>query len=169
MSVAENDTASALCNFSLESFLLHYRNLDEFLHNMARHHDSVNAKDYATTWNYERRTKNNPHANHYPQLANEDEIKRIHKRLAHISDQRSGLDKQWNVPQMREQICCVFEEFVKTVPAPVPTAFDEAVHAIAQRRANTRQPLLSSWENSTTSPRTIGTLSFPLDYLKIIK
>jgi hypothetical protein len=165
----ERDAAVTLCNVSLESFLLHYRNLDEFLHNMG-HNDSVNARDYADTWIFQRKTKGNPNANHHPRLASDDEIKRIHKRLAHISAERSTLDRQWNIPQMQEQVCSVFEEFVKAVPLSAPKEFDEAVQAIQRRRVHAMQPLLSSWDNSTATPRTIGTLTLSLsDHLKIIK
>jgi hypothetical protein len=165
-SPAEKQAASNLCNFALESFLLHYRNLEEFFQNMGGY-DCVNAKDYAL-WLYKRSTKKSPTPNHHPKLAPEDEIKRIHKRLAHISNERSDMDSNWPISQMNERICAGFEEFVIAVPATERHKFNDATEAIKKRRAQVAQQFLSSWQNSTASPQVIGT-PYPLNYLKIIK
>jgi hypothetical protein len=146
----KREIGKSMCNITLESFLLHYRNLNEFLHNMGTG-DSVNAKDYASTWNFKRITQNNPNAKQHPNLADQTQISRIHKRLAHISGKRSDLDSSWMLPQMLERVCEVFEDFVRLVPEPQKSGFDEAKKAIQQHKVMTVQTVLTGSANRTDS------------------
>jgi hypothetical protein len=164
----KREIGKAISNIALESFLLHYRNLNEFLHNMGKR-DSVNAKDYAPTWNFERITRKNPNAKQHPQLDGQTEIERIHKRLAHISGIRSDLDARWMLPQTLERICDVFENFIRAVPGPEKIKFEEAIKALQQHRAMTVQTVLAGDGNRTDSAQILPSASFwALDF-KITK
>ncbi len=146
----EREGAENLNNFALESFLLHYRNLDEFLHNMGMR-DSVNAKDYAANWIYKRKTKTKPNAKHHPKLASQDEIDRVHKRLAHISTERRQREKNWDIRQMQQAVCLVFEEFVRSVPEPYKTKFQRATAGIQHYKKCLVEEAIPVAANSTIS------------------
>jgi hypothetical protein len=150
----KRDIGKAVCNFTIESFLLHYRNLNEFLHNMGTR-DSVNAKDYAPAWQYKRNPRPGSNAKQHPKLADETEMRRIHQRLAHISGSRSELDTHWMIPQMFERVCDAFEEFVRAVPDPQKGRFAEAINAIQKHRALTVETVLPVSANRTDSVKVL--------------
>ncbi len=84
------DTQKMFHNVVLESFLLHVRNLRQFLTNLKLKTDDIIANEFiedeniGTDFSYLVRQK-----------IDDDEIKRIHKMLAHISYKRRDLPKSW--------------------------------------------------------------------------
>lgn len=158
----QREVGKALCNFALESFLLHYRNLNEFLHNMGVR-DSVNAHDYAPEWTFKRKTRTMPSAKQHPQLADEAEMSLIHRRLAHISGSRSQIDAHWMIPQMLERVCGVFEDFIPAVPGPQKTKFEEAINAIQSRKTLVVETVLTVGANRTDSAQVLPS-AWTLDY-----
>src|SRR3954451_10209143 len=88
------DASQVGINCALESFLLHYRNLREFLNDEVKQSkkdkttgklesDDVKAKDYTIDSNWKTAA---------PWASDKDEGKRLHKRLAHITIARLTLD-----------------------------------------------------------------------------
>lgn len=105
----------------LESFLLHYRALAEFLSRSSphpEHPDSVLAVNYVAGW--------------VPTTF--ADIPRVHKRLAHISCEREELDANWKVDKMAERVEVEYARFLDLLDArwkrpahPPPAVYDVSV------------------------------------------
>lgn len=117
------------CNTAtLEAFLLHYRNLRDFLNNKGndkgKHPDDVLALHYAPTWT---RTD-------YVSPVTTDEDIRLNKLLAHISYKRQKLKPgDWQLTQMLENVCCAMERFIAAVPLERRPWFDNCSAELTNR------------------------------------
>lgn len=84
------DSVMVMRNCALESFLLHYRALREFFSGLRKMQaDNLRATDYLSTWQTSAAW-----------VADQNEVNRIHKRLAHLSTLRTtttiGIWLTWN-------------------------------------------------------------------------
>ncbi len=118
------------CNTAtLEAFLLHYRNLRDFLNNKgndnSKHPDDVLALHYAPTiWA----------STGYVAPIAADEEKRLNKLLAHISYRRRELKPgDWPLTEMLENICAVMERFIAAVPRERRHWFDSCSAELSNR------------------------------------
>ena len=108
-------------NMALESFLVHYRNVRDFLCPVTstrqpdpgdrigyqRALDSVLAFDFNQGWQEE--------AKDWKEVV-PNERERINKQLSHISYSRSQLNPKWPLPEMKNALVNVFREFLKSLP-----------------------------------------------------
>jgi len=102
---------------ALESFLVHYRNLRDFLFPTKpvkqpdpqdkRALDSVLALDFNQAWQKE--------AKDWKEVVH-NERERINKQLSHVSYARSQLDPEWPLPKMKSALMQVFKEFLEGLP-----------------------------------------------------
>jgi len=90
---------SAGQNAFLEGFLLHFRNLKQFLNNQKFATD-VKASHYAQNWTPDSKLSD----------ANEDI--RVNKKLAHLTYERATSARGWNPEEMEQRICEVFQKFL---------------------------------------------------------
>lgn len=93
-------------NVITESFLVHFRNLRDFLYPDAwvwNQNDNVLAFDYDSHWTKDETTWKE---------CSENEHIRINKLLAHISYSRGDLARGWPVPDMRHGIIQGMSQFV---------------------------------------------------------
>ena len=82
-------------NAAVESFLLHYRNLQQFLNNLNFATDAK-AIDYVSTWKPD------------PRLNTPDEDKRLNQRLAHLTYDRATHKRGWNLEELeRRPMPCI--------------------------------------------------------------
>jgi len=86
-------------NGMLESFLLHYRNLKQFLNN-EKYATDIKAVHYAPGWKPDTRLH----------IADEDQ--RINRKLAHLAYDRVELPRGWNMEEMERRVCSVFKDFL---------------------------------------------------------
>lgn len=109
-----------LKNIAIESFLIHYRNVRDFLfptksikepHHKNRGYqealDTVIAYDFNQDWNCE--------ATNWSEIVS-NERERINKQLSHLSYSRPKYDKSWPWQAMRNALMKEFERFLKTLP-----------------------------------------------------
>jgi hypothetical protein len=142
------DAYNAMANCALESFLLHYRALKEFLSETPKkNNDDIRATDYAPGWKASG-----------VWIADAGETARIHKRLAHITSRRSNLDGLWNPYQMQQQVLDAFDELIRAVPAVAKSWFASIEKAISEKRQN----VTGAISNSTVSI-TEARILFPPD------
>jgi hypothetical protein len=149
---ADQGACQVAINCALESFLLHYRALREFLNNKPKYtypapitrerkSDDVKASDYIPTWK--------------PALSwseDEDEGQRLNKRLAHISIKRITLDDRWKLPVMESNALATFEQFIGSLPDQVKNLFELAINAI-----NRHNPKMVSTLADSSSTITVTT------------
>jgi hypothetical protein len=139
----------AAANCALESFLLHYRALKEFLSNTPkRNNDDVKATDYLTGWKATGSW-----------LADSGETARIHKRLAHITTTRGNINGGWNPDQMKEQVLIAFDELIRDLPPHTKPWFSVIEKAVFGKKGIITAGAVS---NSTVSV-TATTILFPSD------
>jgi len=86
-------------NAAVESFLLHYRNLQQFLNNLKFVTDAK-AIDYVSTWKPD------------PRLNTPDEDKRLNQRLAHLTYDRATHKRGWNLEELERRLCPVLTTFL---------------------------------------------------------
>lgn len=129
------DACQVGINCALESFLLHYRNLREFLNDEVKQSkknkatrklesDDIKAKDYTIDPNWKTVA---------PWVSNEDEGKRLHKRLAHVTTARLTLDDNWYPESMEGNALRTFEDFVSALSDERKAWFENANKAISAR------------------------------------
>jgi hypothetical protein len=129
------DASQVGINCALESFLLHYRNLREFLNDEVKQSkkdkateklesDDIKAKDYTIDPNWKTAA---------PWASDKDEGKRLHKRLAHITTARLTLDDKWYPESMEGNALRTFEEFVSAISDERKAWFEKASSAIMAR------------------------------------
>ena len=106
-------------NMAIESFLVHYRNVRDFLFpsqqtvepekcNYSKAIDDVIAFDFCPDgWTYI--------STNWTDVV-PDERDRINKQLSHISYSRPGYSKDWPIPAMTEAVHMRFAEFLKALP-----------------------------------------------------
>ena len=100
-------------NMAIECFLLHFRNLRDFLYPSPGawtnqfYFDDVIANDFWSEWRsvYEDWTE-----------CSADEKSRIDKLLAHLSYSRPSLDHAWPIPKMSTAIQNALAEFLTSLP-----------------------------------------------------
>lgn len=90
---------SATQNAILESFLLHFRNLKQFMDNQ-KYAKDLKARDYSPAWLPD------------PSLADALEDTRVNRKLAHLSYDRVGGARGWNLESMEKRICSAFQKFL---------------------------------------------------------
>jgi hypothetical protein len=129
------DACQVGINCALESFLLHYRNLREFLNDEVKQSkknkatskpesDDIKAKDYTIDPNWKTAA---------PWASNKDEGKRLHKRLAHVTTARLTLDDKWYPESMEGNTLRTFEDFVSALSDERKAWFENASKAITAR------------------------------------
>lgn len=134
------DAATVMRNCAIESFLLHYRTLREFFSNHPKlKADSLKAIDYFSTWQTSAAW-----------VTDQNEIERIHKRLAHLSTQRASLDSNWDLAHMEWNVSQTFEDFVSKLTPTQQAWFQAATDLIKQRKPITAV-VLGADSNSTAS------------------
>jgi hypothetical protein len=113
---AEKDACQIGINCALESFLLHYRALREFLNNEGKfarknkitrilESDDIKASDYIPTWK--------------PSLSwcsDKDEGESLNKQLAHITTSRITLNPEWKPQTMEFNALRTFDQFLSALP-----------------------------------------------------
>ena len=121
---------------ALESFLVHYRNLKQFLNNKRPFDTDVAAEDYSD---------NRPCAAVTETYPNEDA--RINQLLAHISYTRDDLGRgSWDkLDQMEEAILDAFERYIPTIKPEFRSQFARTTEALARLRPH---PGMGSTGNS---------------------
>lgn len=95
-------------NMAIESFLVHFRNVRDFLFSANPLNDDVVASDFnSKAWSIDSSgwTETVPH-----------ERDRINKQLSHVSYLRGYYDKQWPIPAMAGALARKFTEFLKILP-----------------------------------------------------
>jgi hypothetical protein len=138
-----------MANCALESFLLHYRLLKEFLGDSdKRSQDDIRATDYSPSW----KTTG-------AWMSDKAENRRLHKRLAHITTARGSLNGLWQPDQMEQQILNAFDDFIQSLKPPTRQWFAVVEEAIAKKRARNA---LDTFSGSTVSV-TAATILFPTD------
>jgi hypothetical protein len=142
------DAYNAMANCALESFLLHYRALKEFLSDTRKKNsDDIKATDYAPGWKASGAW-----------LADKGETGRIHKRLAHITSGRANLNGLWNPRQMQQQVLQAFGELIRALPAVAKPWFASIEKALSERQNR----VTGAISNSTVSV-TAARILFPPD------
>ncbi|HEY2232200.1 MAG TPA: hypothetical protein VGK01_01875 [Candidatus Angelobacter sp.] len=132
---AAQDVCQVAINCALESFLLHYRNLREFLNDEKKHTkknkvtnqietDDIKAKDYTSDSNWKTTDV---------WASDKVEGKRLHKRLAHISKARITLDNKWYPDHMEWSVLKTFEKFLAAIPRERGPWFEQVSAAIKAR------------------------------------
>jgi hypothetical protein len=100
-------------NVAIEAFLLHFRNVRDFLFPAEKswrdeaRFDDVIAFDYCSQWLWTAEDWSECSAN---------ERARLNKLLAHISYSRASLDHNWPLQEMLETLRLKFSEFVTNLP-----------------------------------------------------
>lgn len=100
----------AAYNMAVESFLLHFRLIRDFLYPndlIWSEGDNVVAADYNPTW-----TKTDGDWNE----CSPQERKRVNKLLAHLSYSRRALDHSWPTALMRQEVIQSLASFVRSLP-----------------------------------------------------
>lgn len=97
-------------NAALEAFLLHYRNLQEFLNN-GKFPSDMRAVDYAPSWTPDSRLKTPP------------EDQRVNQRLAHLTYDRVTHARGWDLEAMERRIGPVLSTFFAQVAAQYSPLF----------------------------------------------
>jgi len=134
------DSVLVMRNCAIESFLLHYRALREFFSSHRKMKaDNLKATDYLSTWQTSALW-----------VIDQQEIDRIHKRLAHLSTLRTTLDNNWDLPHMEWNVSQTFEEFVSKL-TPVPQSWFQQATDLIKRRKPARAVTLGADSNSTAS------------------
>ena len=135
------DPVRVMRNCAIESFLLHYRALREFFSTSIpkRIADNLKAADYLPTW-------------HTSALwvTDQNEIDRIHKRLAHLSTKRTLLDNNWDLVHMEWNVAQTFEDFISKL-MPAQQAWFQQVTQLVQQRKPAVTVMLGADSNSTAS------------------
>jgi hypothetical protein len=127
----ENAMWRAMQCCAIESFLVHYRNLRDFLNNFSvgQDGDSLLARHYVITWTGDGAWK-----------ADRGERLRLDKLLAHISFQRDTPGPgSWDLEKMEQHVCRVFLAFVNQVPAG-HIVFARAMEAYRARTSPAQRP-----------------------------
>ena len=135
LAISRKPTDAHLQNMLVEAFLVHYRNLRDFLFptldtlNMPAGReqknpkaqkaalDTVIANDFAPQWQH--------HSAEYVGL-DKDERDRINRRIMHISYSRQHLDNAWNWLAMARLLCDQFTAFLEVVPPEGRSRFEPA-------------------------------------------
>ncbi len=100
-------------NMAVECFLVHFRNMREFLFppteawNSRKRNDDVIAHDYQDSWK---------HTISDWTECSADEKNRIDKLLAHISYSRRNLDHSWPIAKMTRAIFACLRQFISGLP-----------------------------------------------------
>jgi hypothetical protein len=124
---------------TLEAFLLHYRNLKQFLNNL-KYADDVKAEHYSDSW-----------SGHSNLQSDCDEDERLNRLLAHISYSRGTLKRgNWDMPAMESNICATFHRFLHTV-RPDLTHLLKRSRDELQNRDRARSLNSSAHSTATTS------------------
>jgi len=108
----ERDLETYVLNtMAIECFLVHFRNLRDFLYpdaDTADNRDNVIARDYHSGWlKTDRDWK----------PCSRNERNRVNKLLAHISYSRGDLDHGWPIKAMWQQMMQGLAEFIRSLPA----------------------------------------------------
>ena len=115
-------------NLVLESFLLHYRILRDFLYPKgSKKEDDVLAADYVTSWGYSE--------SDWKEVV-PDETNRLNKALAHLSYKRLDYAenptlKQWEFARMFSALQQAFARFLHLVPPNQRAWFELAEKSLA--------------------------------------
>jgi len=110
-------------NCTQEAFLIHYRNLKQFLNNQKGGND-VKAKHYADNWSGSANV-----------VGESSEDTRLNRLLAHISYDRAKLTRDWNYPNLEQLVCNAFDNFVNRVRPQHKPLFDGCRQALLSRKA----------------------------------
>jgi hypothetical protein len=106
-------------NMAIESFLVHFRNLRDFLFPTTKAKqdpDNVIGTDFDPTgWSQDSEGWQEVVA---------DERDRINRQLSHISYSRQDYESQWPVAKMREAIESRFTEFIRGLPTEKRKMFE---------------------------------------------
>jgi hypothetical protein len=105
-------------NAVLESFLLHVRNLRQFLTNSKSRPDDIIAIDFT-----EDEMGGTDISNTVSEAIDDSELKRIHKMLAHISYMRLDLPKSWPIGKYHSGLFMALERFYNSLPDDKSTLF----------------------------------------------
>ena len=145
---AGKDACQVGINCALESFLLHYRALREFLNLKAKLikngvSDDIKASDYLAAWKAS-----------LTWVSDEAEGERLNKRLAHITTGRIKLDNKWNPEQMEWNALRTFEEFISALPDTHKPLFQLAAAHINQRKPKVLSTLAESSNTCTVATYT---------------
>jgi len=129
----------------LESFLVHYRNLKEFLNNLKFPTD-VKAVDYVPAWTGNSKVT--------PTYSNEDE--RINQLLAHITYKRADYDiGNWDVAKMEQNLCDALSRFIEKVgKTEYATLFERVPPLLTARHPRLVVSTSSTDGNSTATVTT---------------
>jgi hypothetical protein len=129
-----------LTNSTQEAFLLHYRNLKQFLNNENRRYaDDVKATHYSDSWPSTSNVVGEP-----------DEDDRLNKRLAHVSYTRDSLTRSWDYPCMEKRISDAFDRFLSLVKLQHRSLFDECRQALSERKAGAASRPVSNGTETVT-------------------
>jgi hypothetical protein len=142
----EDVLARTAKNCSVESFLVHYRNLKQFLNNQ-KGSDDVKASHYVPSW---------PDNNFAVDL---DEDKRINKLLQHIDcDRKSWTPGDWErfLDPMEERICAAMEKFITSVDKSYTQFSNRMADLLAERKASVSSKYAGTVSNSTQSLKKCG-------------
>lgn len=134
------DAVTVMRNCAIESFLLHYRTLREFFSSHPKlKADNLKAIDYFSTWQTSAAW-----------VTDQNGIERIHKRLAHLSTQRTSLDSNWDMAHMEWNVSQTFEDFISKLTPNQQAWFQAATDLIKQRKP-AAAVVLGADSNSTAS------------------
>jgi hypothetical protein len=128
---------------ALESFLIHFRCMKDFLNNL-KFPDDVKAGDYASSWSGSANVRETT-----------NEKARLDKLLAHLSYTRDGLDRgQWEVRQMEQNITAAMETFLKQV-----NTADEPLFVRINELVQKRKAVYAAWNTGVTATVSSGLAS----------
>ena len=120
MDKREDPTAYDLeFNMTIESFLIHYRILEDFLYPTKKIWESKDdciAHDFNPNWTS---------STLYWDDSRKDVRRRINKKLAHLSYSRSTTPGAWGSPEMLEHIKASMRWFITKLPPEKRAWFDE--------------------------------------------
>jgi len=134
------DSMLVIRNCAIESFLLHYRALREFFSSLSKTNpDNLKARDYLPTWQTSASW-----------VTGQQEIDRIHKRLAHPSRKRQTLDNNWDLAHMEWSVIQTFEDFISKLAPHQQLWFQEATDLLNKRKPASAV-VLGADSNSTAS------------------
>ncbi len=105
LSVVDNPKSDPAHNRTLESVLLHFRNLRGFFIDAPKR-DDVSAKHYVASW------KPNPDT-----VFDETKVN-LDKRLSHLTWERLSIPVNWPLDRMQTAIERLFEDFKKALTPP---------------------------------------------------
>lgn len=122
-------------NALLESFLVHLRNLKDFLWEKERIKDDITASDFCSNWSWEDRKKTDTLSG----ITIEDLDRLVNKQISHLTEFRENKQKgktQWMVREITCDMVQFFVEFLQEVNGSIRREYLDEMSELARKFQN---------------------------------